>query len=224
VEGEHVSCFCSCTRRRRRLFANLHFFLSPFFLFPRYKKTIICQEVAKAKNVCQVCLLDLTYGVPVAVRDELLGVAADPLAATSAVGREWALTEAGRAGTLGSEVAAAEAAVALVGGSGGPGARGAGVEALERLAARAPYYEVGFCFGEKTMGERNLCPPPPHTQKNLIIIHSLSPLLPCISISLPHSAIARKSAPFLSRASARAARPAPTATKCRPLARSQSST
>ena len=33
----------------------------------RYKKTVICQEVAKAKNVCQVCLLDLEYGLPVQV-------------------------------------------------------------------------------------------------------------------------------------------------------------
>eukprot|EP00891_Asterochloris_glomerata_P001996 jgi/Astpho2/1996/Aster-00504 len=39
----------------------------------RYKKTIICQEVAKAKNVCQVCLLDLDYNLPVQVRDSALG-------------------------------------------------------------------------------------------------------------------------------------------------------
>ena len=123
-------------------FAHFSISLSPSTR--SYKKTIICQEVAKAKNVCQVCLLDLTYGVPVAVRDELLGVAADPLAATSAVGREWALTEATRAGTLGTEVAAAEAAVAAGGGSGG-----AGVEALERLAARQPYYEVRRRNGER---------------------------------------------------------------------------
>lgn len=30
--------------------------------FCRYKKTIICQEVAKAKNVCQVCLILFTHG------------------------------------------------------------------------------------------------------------------------------------------------------------------
>ena len=25
----------------------------------RYKKTVVCKEIAQAKNVCQVCLLDL---------------------------------------------------------------------------------------------------------------------------------------------------------------------
>ena len=29
---------------------------NPSPLYLRYKKTVICQEVAKAKNVCQVCL------------------------------------------------------------------------------------------------------------------------------------------------------------------------
>ena len=38
----------------------------------RYKKTVICKEVALAKNVCQVCLLDLEFGVPVQVRDAVL--------------------------------------------------------------------------------------------------------------------------------------------------------
>lgn len=38
----------------------------------RYKKTQACQQCAKAKNVCQVCILDLTYGLPVQVRDTFL--------------------------------------------------------------------------------------------------------------------------------------------------------
>jgi pre-mRNA-splicing factor RBM22/SLT11 len=33
----------------------------------RYKKTEVCQTCSKAKNVCQVCLLDLEYGLPVQV-------------------------------------------------------------------------------------------------------------------------------------------------------------
>ena len=38
----------------------------------RYKETIIAPEVALAKNVCQVCLMDLEHNVPVALRDHLL--------------------------------------------------------------------------------------------------------------------------------------------------------
>tara|TARA_R110002050_G_scaffold21413_6_gene59326 strand:+ start:28 stop:1050 length:1023 start_codon:yes stop_codon:yes gene_type:complete len=35
----------------------------------RYKKTEICQTCAKIKNVCQTCLLDLQFGLPVQVVD-----------------------------------------------------------------------------------------------------------------------------------------------------------
>ncbi|KAK2961476.1 putative Pre-mRNA-splicing factor RBM22 [Blattamonas nauphoetae] len=38
----------------------------------RYKKTEICQQCAKEKNVCQTCLLDLQHGLPIQVRDALL--------------------------------------------------------------------------------------------------------------------------------------------------------
>lgn len=40
----------------------------------RFKKTEICQTCAKMKNVCQTCLLDLQYGLPVEVRDKLMGL------------------------------------------------------------------------------------------------------------------------------------------------------
>eukprot|EP01126_Amoeba_proteus_P064185 TRINITY_DN894_c0_g1_i30.p1 TRINITY_DN894_c0_g1~~TRINITY_DN894_c0_g1_i30.p1 ORF type:complete len:313 (+),score=54.75 TRINITY_DN894_c0_g1_i30:57-941(+) len=40
----------------------------------RYKKTEICQTCAKLKNVCQTCLLDLTFNLPVQVRDSALRV------------------------------------------------------------------------------------------------------------------------------------------------------
>ncbi|CRH02898.1 RNA-binding protein, putative [Plasmodium relictum] len=38
----------------------------------RYKQTIICSMCAKVKNVCQTCLFDLEYNLPVQVRDKFL--------------------------------------------------------------------------------------------------------------------------------------------------------
>lgn len=41
-----------------------------FSLTPRrYKMTVICQTCCKLKNVCQTCLFDLEFGLPVQVRD-----------------------------------------------------------------------------------------------------------------------------------------------------------
>lgn len=40
----------------------------------RYKKTEVCQTCAKLKNVCQTCLLDLQYGLPVQVSYMQTGV------------------------------------------------------------------------------------------------------------------------------------------------------
>lgn len=40
----------------------------------RYKKTEVCQTCARAKNVCQTCLLDLEYGLPVQVRDSVMAI------------------------------------------------------------------------------------------------------------------------------------------------------
>lgn len=38
----------------------------------RYKSTQVCQSCSKTRNVCQCCCLDLTYGLPVQVRDTFL--------------------------------------------------------------------------------------------------------------------------------------------------------
>ena len=67
----------------------------------RYKKTIICQEVAKAKNVCQVCLLDLDYNIPVQARDTALGVE-DEVLPDSDVGKEFKLKQLEVEGQLAS--------------------------------------------------------------------------------------------------------------------------
>ncbi|CDJ61971.1 RRM / zinc finger (CCCH type) domain-containing protein, putative [Eimeria maxima] len=39
----------------------------------RYKCTVVCQQCARLKNVCQTCLFDLEYGLPVQVRDKIMG-------------------------------------------------------------------------------------------------------------------------------------------------------
>ena len=38
----------------------------------RYKKTEICQTCSKIKNVCQTCLFDLDFGLPVELRDKFI--------------------------------------------------------------------------------------------------------------------------------------------------------
>ncbi|TRY98383.1 hypothetical protein DNTS_021804, partial [Danionella cerebrum] len=43
----------------------------------RFKKTEVCQTCSKMKNVCQTCLLDLEYGLPIQVRDTGLSVKDD---------------------------------------------------------------------------------------------------------------------------------------------------
>jgi len=53
----------------------------------RYKKTEICQTCSKLKNVCQTCLLDLEYGLPVQVRDQALKIKDD--LPRSAVNKEY---------------------------------------------------------------------------------------------------------------------------------------
>ncbi|KAH0481899.1 MAG: uncharacterized protein KVP18_000456 [Porospora cf. gigantea A] len=42
----------------------------------RYKQTVVCQQCARTKNVCQCCLFDLEYGLPVQVRDKYLQMTA----------------------------------------------------------------------------------------------------------------------------------------------------
>ncbi|SBS88985.1 RNA-binding protein, putative [Plasmodium ovale curtisi] len=38
----------------------------------RYKQTVICNKCAKVKNVCQTCLFDLEFNLPVRVRDKFI--------------------------------------------------------------------------------------------------------------------------------------------------------
>lgn len=55
----------------------------------RYKKSEICQTCSKLKNVCQVCLLDLEYGLPVQVRDTALSINTHDSIPKSDVNKEY---------------------------------------------------------------------------------------------------------------------------------------
>ncbi|KAL2898845.1 Zinc finger CCCH domain-containing protein 49 [Bienertia sinuspersici] len=55
----------------------------------RYKKSEICQTCSKLKNVCQVCLLDLEYGLPVQVRDTALSINTNDAIPKSDVNKEY---------------------------------------------------------------------------------------------------------------------------------------
>ena len=79
----------------------------------RYKKTVVCREIALAKNVCQVCLLDLDYGIPVQARDAALG-RANEMQAKSDVNIEYQTEQIARKAENGEDVAA----LAGVGGAG----------------------------------------------------------------------------------------------------------
>jgi len=108
----------------------------------RYKETVISKEVALAKNICQVCLFDMEYQLPVQVRDELLGISgADELADVpqSDINKEYYWNQKREAITNGAMNPA------LAGGGGGPMRGGAGSVMPDRrmaqMARSTPYYE-----------------------------------------------------------------------------------
>ena len=92
----------------------------------RYKSTIVCQEVAKAKNVCQVCLLDLTHNLPVQVRDQMTNATVEDIP-ESDVGVEYQLALKESRGELGAQF---------------KGVADADNHNLARLSRPAPYYKV----------------------------------------------------------------------------------
>nr|XP_043619892.1 zinc finger CCCH domain-containing protein 49-like [Erigeron canadensis] len=55
----------------------------------RYKKSEICRTCSKLKNVCQICLLDLEYGLPVQVCDTALSINSNDSIPKSDVNREY---------------------------------------------------------------------------------------------------------------------------------------
>ncbi|KAJ1922233.1 Pre-mRNA-splicing factor slt11 [Mycoemilia scoparia] len=116
----------------------------------RFKKTELCQSCAKMKNVCQTCVFDLQYGLPVQVRDTALGISED--APRSDVNRQYYMQQRDdklEAGVAGNDFS----------GKANP----VGRELLKRMARTDPYYKRNrahicsfYVRGECTRG--NECP------------------------------------------------------------------
>ncbi|UIZ29759.1 hypothetical protein KXD40_003076 [Peronospora effusa] len=101
----------------------------------RYKKTEVCQTCARMKNVCQTCVLDLQYHLPVQVRDAFLakedgedGQVAVNVPESDA-NREWFSQQHSR-------MLEQEGSVSAYG-----KASGSANSALLRLARQEPYYK-----------------------------------------------------------------------------------
>lgn len=95
----------------------------------RFKKTEVCQTCAKLKNVCQTCLLDLEYGLPIQVRDAALKIV-DKIP-ESDVNKEFYIQKI-------------EAELAKTDGTSAAGTVGkslAASEMLSKLARTQPYYK-----------------------------------------------------------------------------------
>jgi len=119
----------------------------------RYKKTEVCQTCAKLKNVCQTCLLDLEFGLPVQVRDHALAIKDD--VPKQGANRDYYVQNADRQlATTDGTTPYGELAII----------RDAGTnELLKKLARNQPYYNRNlphicsfFVKGECTRGEE--CP------------------------------------------------------------------
>lgn len=107
----------------------------------RFKKTEICQMCSRVKNVCQTCLLDLAYNLPVQVRDKLLQVSND--IPKSDLNRQYHNQILHKQLETSSDLAISEPTnkLALPGPSGIAKATPPGVQALQKLARRAPYHK-----------------------------------------------------------------------------------
>ncbi|XP_059472770.1 pre-mRNA-splicing factor RBM22 [Neocloeon triangulifer] len=96
----------------------------------RFKKTEICQTCSRLKNVCQTCLLDLEYGLPIQVRDQALRIKDD--LPKSDVNKEFYIQNIDAEVAKGGDVALAAGAV----GKAAPHS-----DLLMKLARTSPYYK-----------------------------------------------------------------------------------
>jgi pre-mRNA-splicing factor RBM22/SLT11 len=145
----------------------------------RFKKTELCGTCARVKNVCQTCIFDLQYGLPVEVRDAYLARAAVAAGGATAAQFQLALTassagastsDANRQFALSAaERSFAEADAGTGAGAGAGGAAGASAllpeahAALMRIQRTAPHYERNapkLCsfFANGTCTRGDTCP------------------------------------------------------------------
>ena len=129
----------------------------------RFKQTVICQLCARLKNVCQCCLLDLEFGLPIQVRDKYLAENEHVAVATSQQGIDFQVQKAALENLNGSTLAIEAASAGYSKLSENPH--------LQRIARSAPYYERNearpcsfFQKGECTRGD--MCPFRHVIQKN----------------------------------------------------------
>ncbi|KAI3837233.1 hypothetical protein MKW92_013779 [Papaver armeniacum] len=94
----------------------------------RYKNTVICRTCTKVKHVCQVCLLDLDYGLPVQVRDTASSTYSGDYTPRSDVNREYYAEEYDRKARLGNDY---ESSYGKVQPS----------DTIRKLQRTAPYYQ-----------------------------------------------------------------------------------
>ncbi|CAH0387857.1 unnamed protein product [Bemisia tabaci] len=95
----------------------------------RFKKTEVCQTCSRLKNVCQTCLLDLEYGLPIQVRDTALQIKDD--IPRSDVNKEYYVQN------LNSEMSKADPTAPI----GSVGKAQAASDLLLKLARTTPYYK-----------------------------------------------------------------------------------
>ncbi|KAE8249577.1 hypothetical protein A4X13_0g5160 [Tilletia indica] len=93
----------------------------------RFKRTEICTTCAKVKNVCQTCVLDLQYGLPVQVRDTAMNIKSK--APSGDINRQYFVNNVEEQGDA-----------ALVASSAGPSSR-AGQDLLRKLTRADPSYK-----------------------------------------------------------------------------------
>uniref|UniRef100_A0A7S1IQP6 C3H1-type domain-containing protein n=1 Tax=Eutreptiella gymnastica TaxID=73025 RepID=A0A7S1IQP6_9EUGL len=101
----------------------------------RYKKTEICQTCCKLKNVCQTCLFDLQYGLPVQVRDAWAPASEAVNVPQSEVMREWFVQQQEKRFNDGDTTAYQNIPL------GGANFKTAEAKALTRMQRTTPYYK-----------------------------------------------------------------------------------